>query len=455
MRWTSSGSAVARRRSLTVFGPNVKFGTKCPSMTSTWTQSAPALSAAATASPSREKSAESRDGASFAGRREGVVPGTWVGQHKRQRPRPGAMGSGPGGRSRTKETARMYRPQNLRIPGPTFVPQSVLSRSARPMINHRGPEFASLLAALTRALQDFLRTQGDVLLLTCSGTGGLEAAIVNTLSRGDRALVFSNGAFGERFHSIAKACGVDARRVDVTWGRAVDPDLVRDELAKERAKDGAKAVIVTHNETSTGVLNPIKEIAEIVREAGKLLIVDGVSGAGAAELEIDEGGIDVLVTASQKAWGAPPGVAMVTMSPRAWKAYDRSDLPKFYLDLQQAKASLEKAQTPSTPAVTVFIALQDFADEQYASPSVTSSRPPTRVDPKNLIRILRDSYDTVIAGGQGRIEGQVARVGHMGFVTLQDIVSFFSAVEPTLRDLHQPVEPGQAIAACLRADRKS
>src|SRR3990172_6897597 len=376
--------------------------------TSTGPRSAPALPAAATASPSREKSAESRDGASFAGRREGVVPGTWVGHHKRQRPRPGAMGSGPGGRSRTKETARMYRPQNLRIPGPTFVPQSVLSASARPMINHRGPEFASLLAALTRALQDFLRTQGDVLLLTCSGTGGLEAAIVNTLSRGDRALVFSNGAFGERFHSIAKACGVDARRVDVTWGRAVDPDLVRDELAKERAKDGAKAVIVTHNETSTGVLNPIKEIAEIVREAGKLLIVDGASGAGAAEPEIDEGGGGGLVPAPRKAGGGLGG---------------------------------------GGPPLC--------ADEQSASPSVTSFRPPTRVDPKNLIRILRDSYDTVIAGGQGRIEGQVARVGHMGFVTLQDIVSFFSAVELTLRDLHQPVEPGQAIAACLRADRKS
>lgn len=380
----------------------------------------------------------------------------------------------------------MYRPQNLRIPGPTFVPQSVLSASARPMINHRGPEFASLLAGLTRALQDFLRTQGDVLLLTCSGTGGLEAALVNTLSRGDRILVFSNGAFGERFHSVAKAYGIDARRVDVTWGRAVDADLVRDELAKERTKEGAKAVVITHNETSTGVLNPLKEISEVVREAGKLLIVDSVSGAGAAELEIDEWGIDVLVTGSQKAWGAPPGVAIVTMSPRAWKAYDRSDLPKFYLDLQQAKASLEKAMTPSTPAITVFIALQEslklmaeegveaivrrhrdlayatrrgvqalglalFAEDQYASPSVTAFRPPTRVDPKNLIRILRDSYDTVIAGGQGRIEGQVARVGHMGFVTLQDIISFFSALELTLRDLHQPVEPGQAIAACLRA----
>jgi len=380
----------------------------------------------------------------------------------------------------------MYRPQNLRLPGPTFVPPSVLAASARPLINHRGPEFASLLAGLTRALQDFLRTQGDVLMLTCSGTGGLEAAVANTLSRGERVLVFSNGAFGERFHLVAKAFGVDARRVDVTWGRAVDPDLVRDELAKEKGKDAAKAVLVTHNETSTGVLNPLKEISEIVRDAGKLLIVDSISGAGAVELEVDEWGIDVLVTASQKAWGAPPGVAVVTMSPRAWKAYDRSDLPKFYLDLQQAKASLEKAATPSTPAVTVFIALQEalklmaeegtaaiwqrhrdlayatrrgvqalslqlFADEAHASPTVTAFRSPTRVDSRNLIRILRESYDTVVGGGQGRLEGQIARIGHMGFVTLQDMVAFFSALELTLRDLHQPVETGRAIAACLRA----
>jgi aspartate aminotransferase-like enzyme len=380
----------------------------------------------------------------------------------------------------------LYRPQNLRIPGPTFVPGSVLAASARPLINHRGPEFASLLVGLTRALQDALRTQGDVLMLTTSGSGGMEAAVANTLSRGDKVLLFINGAFGERFHAITKAYGVDARRVDVPWGRAVEPDLVREELAKEKGKDGAKAVLLTHNETSTGVLNPLKEVADVVRDAGKLLIVDSVSGAGAVELEVDEWGIDVLITASQKAWGAPPGVAIVTMSPRAWKAYDRSDLPKLYFDLQQAKASLEKAQTPSTPAVTVFIALQEalklmaeegieaivrrhrdlafatrrgiqalnlqlFADEAHASPAVTSFRPPTRVDSRNLIRIMRESYDTIIAGGQGRLEGQIARVGHMGFVTLQDMVSFFSALELTLRDLHQPIEPGQAIAACLRA----
>lgn len=380
----------------------------------------------------------------------------------------------------------MYRPQNLRIPGPTFVPQSVLAASARPLINHRGPEFVSLTAALTRALQDFLRTQGDVLLLTTSGTGGLEAAIANTLSRSEKVLVFSNGAFGERFHQIAKAYGVDARRVDVTWGRVLDPDLVRDELAKEKGKEGARAVLVTHNETSTGVLNPLKEISEIVRDAGKLLLVDSVSGAGACELEVDAWGIDVLITASQKAWGAPPGVAMLTMSPRAWKAYDRSDLPKFYFDLQAAKAAAEKGMTPSTPVITVFIALQEalklmaeeglegiirrhrdlalatrrgiqalnlplFADEAHASPTTTSFRAPTRVDPRNLVRILRESYDTIIAGGQGRVEGQIARVGHMGFVTVQDMVAFFSALELALRDLNQPVEAGQAIAAFLRA----
>lgn len=380
----------------------------------------------------------------------------------------------------------MYRPQNLRIPGPTFVPGSVLAASARPMINHRGPEFASLLAGLTRALQDFLKTRGDVLLLTASGSGGMEAAIANTLARNDRVLLFVNGAFGERFHAICRAYGVDARRVDVPWGRAVEPDLVRDELAKEKSKDGAKAVILQHGETSTGILNPLKEIAEVVREAGKLLIVDSVSAAGAVELEVDEWGIDVLVTASQKAWGAPPGVAIVTMSQRAWKAYDRSDLPKAYFDLQQAKASLEKAQTPTTPAVSVFIGLQEslklmaeegidaivrrhrdlayatrrgiqavglqlFADEAHASPCVTSFRSPTRVDSRNLIRILRESYDTVIAGGQGRLEGQIARVGHMGFVTVPDLVAFVSALESTLRDLHQAVEPGQGIAAFLRA----
>jgi len=329
-----------------------------------------------------------------------------------------------------------------------------------------------------------------VLTLTASGSGAMEAAIANTLSSGDKVLAFSCGAFGERFAAIAKAYGVDARRIDVPYGRAVEPDLVRDELAKEKGKEGAKAVLITHNETSTGVLNPLKEISAVVRDSGKLLLVDSVSGAGCTELEIDEWGIDVCVTASQKAWGAPPGVAMVTMSPRAWKAYEKSNLPKAYFDLGTYKAALEKAQTPATPAVNVFIALQEalrlmaeegleaiirrhrdlaratrrglqavnlqlFADERYASPAVTAFRPPARVDARNLIRILRDDHDTIVAGGQGKMEGQLVRVAHLGFVTLQDIVSFFSALELTLRDLNQPVEPGVAISATLRAYAES
>jgi aspartate aminotransferase-like enzyme len=384
----------------------------------------------------------------------------------------------------------VYRPQNLRIPGPTFVPQTVLAASARPMINHRGPEFAALLAALTRALQDFLRTQGDVFLLTSSGSGAMEAAVANTLSSGDKALVFINGAFGERFFAICKAYGIDARRVDVPLGRAVDPDLVREELAKEKGKDGAKAVLLQHNETSTGVLNPLKEIAQVVREADKLLVVDSVSGAGACELEVDEWGIDVCVTASQKAWGAPPGVSIITMSERAWKAYEKSNLPKVYFDLMTYKAALEKGATPATPAVNVVIALQEslrlmaeegleailrrhrdlaratrrglqavnlslFADEAHASPAVTAFRPPTRVDARNLIRVLRDDYDTIVAGGQGKLEGQLVRVGHMGFCTMTDMVAFFSALELALRDFNQPVESGQAIAAALRSYAES
>lgn len=380
----------------------------------------------------------------------------------------------------------MYRPQNLRIPGPTHVPQAVLAASARPLINHRGPEFAALLAGVTRALQDFFRTQGDVFLLTASGSGAMEAAVANTLSRGDKAIVFVNGAFGERFHQICRAYGVDARRVDVPWGRAIEPDLVRDELAKEKGKDAAKAVFVTHNETSTGVLNPLKEIAALVRESGKLLVVDSVSGAGAVELEVDEWGIDVCVSGSQKAWGAPPGLSMITMGERAWKAYERSDLPKAYFDLKSYKTQLEKGGTPSTPAVTLYIALQEslrlmaeeglesiikrhrdlayatrrgiqalglqvFGDEVYASPTCTAFRMPTRLDSRNLIRVLRDEHDTIVAGGQGRLEGQIARVGHMGFVTIQDMLAFFSALEQALKNFNQPVEPGVAITATLRA----
>ena len=380
----------------------------------------------------------------------------------------------------------MYRPQNLRIPGPTFVPQTVLNASARPMINHRGPEFAALMAGMTRALQDFLRTEGDVLLLTASGSGAMEAAVANTLSAGDKAVVFVNGAFGERFVSILKSYRVEARRVDVPWGRALEPDLVRDELAREKGREGAKAVFVTHNETSTGVLNPLKEIAAVVREAGKLLVVDSVSGAGACELEVDEWGIDVCVTASQKAWGAPPGLSIVTMSERAWKAYDRSDLPKAYFDLQAHKAQLEKGSTPATPAVSVFIAFQEalrlmaeegleaivkrhrdlayatrqgiravnlqlFADEAYASPTTTAFRMPSRVDSRNLVRVMRDEHDTILANGQGRLEGQIARVGHMGFVTIGDMTAFMSALEQTLRGYNQPVELGSAVTATIRA----
>ncbi len=380
----------------------------------------------------------------------------------------------------------MYRPQNLRTPGPTVVPPQVLAASARPMINHRGPEFAALIAGITRALQEFLSTRNDVLLLTTSGTGGLEAALVNVLSPGDKVVSFANGEFGDRWASMAKAYGLDVRRVDVPYGRAIEPELVREELKKETGREGAKGVLVTHNETSTGVLNPLKDIAAAVRDSNKLFLVDSVSGAGACELDVDGWGIDVCVTASQKAWGAPPGLAMVTMSERAWKANEKAACPRFYFDFAKAKAALEKASTPWTPAVSIVIALQEalrlmaeegleaivrrhvdlaratrrgcqalglqiFADEQYASPCVTAVRSPARVDSRNLIRVMRDEHDCIIQGGQGRLEGQIFRLGHLGFVTIGDITAMLGALELTLRRLNQTAEPGTAITAALKA----
>src|SRR2546428_837329 len=353
------------------------------------------------------------------------------------------------------------------------------------MINHRGPEFAALLAAVTRALQDFLRTHNDVLLLTTSGTGGLEAAIVNVLSPGDKVLAFNNGAFGERWAAIAKAYGCDVRRIDVPLGRPIEPELVREELRKE-GKDASRAVLVTHNETSVGVLNPLKDIAAIVRDSGKLFLVDSVSSAGALELDVDAWGIDVCVTASQKAWGAPPGLAMVTMSDRAWKASERATLPRYYFDLQKAKASLEKGATPWTPAISIVIALQEalrlmseegleaivqrhvdlaratrrgvqalglalFSDEASASPTVTAVRSPARVDSRNLARVLRDEYDCVIAGGQGKLEGQIFRLGDLGFCTISDITDMLGSLELALRRVNITAQPGAANLAGLRA----
>jgi aspartate aminotransferase-like enzyme len=342
---------------------------------------------------------------------------------------------------------------NLRIPGPTPCPPQVLAAVAKPMINHRGRHFAELIGRVVERLKRFYRTQGDVLVLTASGTGGLEAAVVNTLSPGDRVLAVVIGAFGERFAAIAQAYGAEVVRLEYEWGRAADPDDVRRVLSREPR---IKAVLVTHNETSTGVTNPLKALAAVVREHERLLLVDAVSSLGAIPLETDAWGLDVVVTGSQKGWMVPPGLAFVSVSQRAWEAYREAKMPRFYLDLGRHKEALERGQTPWTPALSVLfgldvalemmeaeglenifarharigemtrqgvkaLGLRLLADERYASNTVTAVVVPDGVDERVLRRLLEDEYGVVLAGGQGKLSGKIFRIGHLGWVTEEDI----------------------------------
>lgn len=356
---------------------------------------------------------------------------------------------------------------NLRIPGPTPVPPAVLEAGARPMINHRGPEFGALILDITARLKRFFQTENDVLILTASGTGGMEAAIVNTLSPGDRVLAVSVGAFGDRFAHIARTYGADIVKLDFPWGTAADPDQIAAQLAEYPA---IKAVLVTHNETSTGVTNDLASISEVVRHYGRMLIVDAISSIGALPLPVDKWGCDVVVTGSQKSWMIPPGLAMVSVSKAAWEACARATMPRFYFDFAAAKSSLDKGQTPFTPAVSLFFALAEalnmieaegldnvvqrhrrigehtrrgvkaldlalLADERCASNVVTAVKVPEGVQCKDLLRKMREELGVVLAGGQGALAEKIFRIGHIGFVTEADIDDALRSLQTVLGEL--------------------
>ncbi|MCH7484620.1 MAG: alanine--glyoxylate aminotransferase family protein [Chloroflexi bacterium] len=251
-------------------------------------------------------------------------------------------------------TQQKQKQINLRIPGPTPVPPDILEAVGRPMVNHRGRDFAAIVGRITAHLKAFFLTRQEVMVLTCSGTGGLEAAVVNVLSPGDKVLAVSIGSFGERFATIAEIYGAEVTMLSYDWGQAASADDVRKAL---QAEPGIKAVLVTHNETSTGVTNALAGIAETVREADKLILVDAVSSLGAIPFEMDAWGLDVVVTGSQKGWMVPPGLAFVAMSDRGWKAFDSARMPRFYFDLAKHRDSQTKGQTPFTPAMSVFFGL--------------------------------------------------------------------------------------------------
>jgi aspartate aminotransferase-like enzyme len=335
----------------------------------------------------------------------------------------------------------------LRIPGPTPIPEVVRQASAGQMINHRGPEFAELITEVTQGIKQFFQTSHDLLLLTASGTGALEAAIVNTLSPGDRVLAVSIGEFGERFAEIARAYGADVVPLTSEPGRAADPEAIARTL---KMNGPFKAVLLTHNETSTGVTNDVAAISQVVHQTDALFLVDGISSISSIEMKADEWGCDVVLAGSQKGWMAPPGISMVSMGPRAWEAYAEARMPRFYWDLGRARKSFERRQTPATPAVSVLYALRAslrlllaegmenvferhrrcaekvrsgvkqlglelLADEAHASNTVTAVKVPSDVDCSRLLKLLQ-ADGIVLASGQGALAGKIFRIGHLGMI---------------------------------------
>ena len=353
---------------------------------------------------------------------------------------------------------------NLRIPGPTPCPPEVLAAMSRPMVDHRGPEMAELIARSLPRLKAAFQTDDDVVILTTSGTGGLESAVVNMLSPGDHVLAVSIGNFGERFAAIAERYGARVQKLSFPSGQAAAPEQVARALAADRE---IRAVLVTHNETSTGVTNPLEEIAQVVRRSDALLLVDAISSLSSIPVEVDAWGLDVVVSGSQKGWMLPPGLAFVAVSPRAWERYARATMPRFYFDLGKHRDSAAKGQTPWTPAVSLYFALdvaldlleregwenvysrhrscaeltrtgvrrlglELLADERFASNTVTAVKAPAGLDVSRLRKVLREQHGVVVGGGQADLSGKIFRIGHMGLVAEEDIRQTLAALEAAL-----------------------
>ena len=366
---------------------------------------------------------------------------------------------------------------NLRIPGPTPCPPAVLEALGQQMINHRGPEFAALLGRVTDGLRPFFQTTHDIVLPSCSGTGVMEAAVVNSLSPGDSVVAVSIGSFGDRFGSIAEAYGANVTHLNAEWGQGVEPDQIRDSL-----RSGAfKAVLITHNETSTGVTNPLEAICAVIKaESDALILVDAVSSLGCVPFLTDAWGVDIVVTGSQKGWEVPPGLGMVAVGPRAWAAAEQARMPRFYLDLKRHADSAKNGQTPWTPAIPILygldvavqrmaaegpdaiyarhmrlgnrtraavqaMGLELLADPRYASNTVTAVKVPESVDGRELTKLLREKYDTLLGGGQGKLTGKIFRIGHLGWVNGDDIEAALDALRAGLAEMGFVV-PADAIS---------
>ena len=369
----------------------------------------------------------------------------------------------------------------LMAPGPTPVPEKVLTKMAEPIIHHRTAAFEAIVAEVKEALKWLYQTKDDVLIFAASGTGAMEGAVSNLVSKNDKVLVVDGGKFGERWWKIAKAYGVAYDVIKVEWGKAVDPKVIEEKLKKE----DFRAVYIQASETSTGVYHPVKEIAAIVKNyPNTALVVDAITGLGVVNLPADDWGLDLVISGSQKALMLPPGLAFTSVSKKAWGLIEKSDLPKFYFDFKKEKKSIDENTTAYTPAVSLIIGLNEVLKSMKAmgldgifkkhemiakacreglkamglklyapeSPSnaVTAVYSPEGLDAGKIVKGLRDQFNMTIAGGQDQAKGKIFRVGHLGYYDPMDIVSVLAAIEITLVKNGHKMELGKGVGAALQ-----
>lgn len=367
----------------------------------------------------------------------------------------------------------------LRIPGPTPIPSSVQHAMNQHMIGHRGTETTVLMKEIKQKLKPVFGTKQDVMLLTSSGTSALEAAVVNTASAGDEIMVIVTGAFGDRFAKICESYKLKLHRIDVTWGKSIDVEEIKEVLERN---PNIKVVFSTFCETSTAVLNPIEKLSEIVHETSDaLVVVDGVSVVGGIDSKMDEWEVDILITGSQKAMMLPPGLAFIVVSDRAWKVIETNKQPRFYLDLKKYHDNLLDNSTPFTPAISLLYGLRQvlnlFEEEglqevyarhdlmmrmtragmraldiplltkdEDASPTVTAIKPDS-FDATALRQLVKKDFNLELAGGQQHLKETIIRIGHMGYCNPADVLQTISLIEIGMEKLGAEVTLGKGIAA--------
>lgn len=376
----------------------------------------------------------------------------------------------------------MQDKQYLMVPGPTPVPPTVTAAISKPIIGHRTENFAQMYEQIVKKVQKVFQTKNDLFIITNTGTGALEMAIANTVSPGDKVLALITGNFGERFANIARAYGGDVLEVNFGYGNAVDLNVVQEKLAEN---PDVKVVLATQNETSTGVCNDIEGIGALVAKTPALLLVDGVSGVGGIEIKVDEWGVDMLCTASQKAFMLPPGLSMVSVSDKAWEISNKNKSPRFYFSLPAFKKVYGKWNTAYTPAVSLFygldasldmmlaegldnvyrrhavlagatraavkaLGLKLLAEDHCASNVLTAVWGPENIGADELRKIIKKNYGVTFAGGQGPIKGKAFRIAHMGFCDKMDIIIAVSALEMGLAEAGYPVDLGAGVKAAQK-----